>query len=154
MKKYLFIIVIACSTLTNCNTKEECSPGNPPEDNVLYLRILNSTGSSYTKYPSGVPDSFKILNLTTNALVTRSIFKDSLIELSGITTTNGTTAYKIMKGTILKPDTVTVTVAREQISDICGERTYDILRLGQVKTNTLTACNGNCIVNNVYNIQR
>ena len=83
------------------------------------------------------------------------MFNDSIIIVEGWNKTNGaTTAYKITKGTVLKPDTITVTVARTIITNVCGEQ-YDVSRFGTVRGNSTTLCTGGtCRYNELFVIRR
>lgn len=156
-KKIKLLIGLVSITIMATSCKNDCEPilALTPVDEVIYLNILNPNGTSYIKYPgNAIPDSVKVQNLTTGAFVPRGMLSDSLLLINEFTKTNNTTtAYKITKGNLLKPDTLTLTISRKVEQDNC-QRDFDVARFSTVKTNTVTRCNGNCVTNVSYVLQR
>ncbi len=151
--KYVFSLGIVMSFLLS-GCQDECDPGVPPVDEVLYISILNANGSSFIKYPGNIiPDSVKVTNLATGVQVNRGMLKDSILSVESYNINNGAvTSFKISKGTFLKPDTVQITIARKAENDKCGG-SVEVARFGQIKVNNVIKCT-NCTYNNVVTIQR
>ncbi len=154
MKKVFFGILSSLFLLQGCKNND-CDPGIPPIDDIIYINMVNPNGTGYLKYTgASLPDSIKVFNLTTNAFVNRSLYKDSILLIEGWNSTNNaTTNFKIMKGTILKPDTLQVTVGRKIEQDNCGTD-YDVARFSSYKANNISICNGNCTYNTIYKFQK
>jgi hypothetical protein len=154
MKKF-FLGVLCISFLVQSCKNNDCDPGLPPIDDIIFINIVNPNGSGYLKYTGSVlPDSVKVFNLTTNAFVTRSLYKDSVLVIDGWNTANNAvTNFKITKGTLLKPDTLQVTVSRKVEQDKCGTD-YDVARFGILKGNNVSICSGNCVYNTIYKLQK
>jgi hypothetical protein len=154
MKKF-FLGILAIGFLLQGCKNNDCDPGLPPIDDIIYINMVNPNGTGYLKYTGSVlPDSVKVLNLATNTFVTRSLYNDSILVINGWNATNNsTTSFKIMKGTIIKPDTLQVTVNRKMEQDKCGTE-YDVARFGLLKVNTTNLCSGNCIYNTIYKFQK
>jgi hypothetical protein len=154
MKKvFLAVLVAGIFMLQSCQNND-CDPGILPSDDLIYINILNPNGTAYLKYANNaLPDSVKVLNLSTNTLVPASLIRDSVLNITGYNTTNNAvTSFKISKGTTLKPDTVQVTVTRKDVEDNCGNL-YNVARFSQLKANTVVKCT-NCVYNSAYTLQR
>jgi hypothetical protein len=151
--KFFLLMVLLSSFVISC--KDECDPGVPPVDEILYVSILNNNGSSFIKYVGNIiPDSVKVTNLNTGALVTRNMIKDSILSIETYDKSNGgITSFKISKGTILKPDTIQITSTRRAETDKCGGG-WDVARFSQIKVNGVIKCNNTCVYNSVATIQR
>jgi hypothetical protein len=152
--KCIFLLGIVISVfLSSC--QDECDPGVPPADEILYLSILNANGSSFIKYPSNViPDSLKVTNLSNGAVVSTSMLRDSILSIENYNKANGgVTSFKISKGTFFKPDTVQITIARKAENDKCGG-SLEVARFSQIKINGVVKCNNSCVYNNIATIQR
>jgi hypothetical protein len=154
MKKVFLLALTAAMFITQSCQNNDCDPGVLPTDDLIYVNILNPNGTSYIKYTGGVlPDSVKVFNLNTGLQVSTSLLKDSILNITGYNTGNNVvTNFKISKGTVLKPDTVTVTVGRKDVEDNCGNL-YNVARFAQIKANNVVKCTA-CNYNTAYNIQR
>jgi hypothetical protein len=139
--KRRIILLLSLISVFIISCKDDCDPGLPPVSDRLYLNILNANGSSFSKFVGGaIPDSFKVINLSNNAVVPRTIIYDSVIIIENFTAINtgGVNTFKIMKGN-LKPDTVTVTVNNKTMEDLCGNP-YNVMRWSQIKVNNAVKC--------------
>jgi hypothetical protein len=155
MKKIVLSLFIFGNVFlfSSCENND-CDPGNLPIDDNLYLNILNTNGSSFIKYTNNaIPDSVRVTNLSTSAIVTRNLFLDSILAIPTFDkTANAVTRFKISKGTILKPDTIEVTMIRTVVNDNCGT-SYDVARIGQIKVNGVVKCT-NCTYNTALTYTR
>lgn len=154
MKKFFFFLVagILIATLNSCG--DDCDPGALPTDDNLNIIILNPNGTSFTKYPgNGLPDSVRVTNLATNALVNRYLISDSILVIEDFPKTNNSTLrFRIAKGTFLKADTVEVSIAKKNVQDACA-RDFEVARFTQIKFNNTVVCT-NCAANTAYAYQR
>ncbi len=156
MKKLVFfLLTVIYFSFVACKV-DDCDPGNVPTDDKILLLIRNSNGTPFLNYPMGLPDSVKVTNLSTGTLLSPApaVLGDSIIMIDRYNNANGaTTKFKIQKGTILKPDTLELTVSQRNVNDNCGTP-YQVAGFSQIKVNNITTCN-NCAVNylNIYTRQ-
>ncbi len=141
MKAFFTVTLISCIiALSSCNT--ECDPGKLPENDNIAFAIKNNNGTFYLQYPGllTLPDSVKITNLATNAIVVNTLIQDTVVLISNFDKSNNAiTKLKIAKGTFLKADTIEVKTVITNVSDNCGN-TYPVARFEYFKINNVTKC--------------
>jgi hypothetical protein len=154
MKKFLVLVSVALSSILMSSCGDDCDPGQLPTDDKLVLNMVNANGTAFLKYASdALPDSVKVTNLTTNTLVSRYLIADSILIIEDYTKTAGAvTRLKIAKGNFIKPDTIELTVSRQNAQDNCL-RDFEVARFLTVKANNVVKCS-NCAANTAIYIQR
>jgi hypothetical protein len=154
MKK-LFAVLLVSSFIGFSSCGNECDPGQIPIDDNINLMLKSSNDNPFLSFANGVlPDSVRITNLATGVRLTSAyLIKDSMLVIEEYNKANGAvTNYKIAKGTILKADTLTVTVVRQDVADGCSTP-YNVARFSSIKVNNTTLCT-NCSASTKYRYLR